>query len=508
MPRGKEIRWVLFFLLVFFLMNLLFLTRYPLVHSDESWLAGLTRNIMESGSLSVTEPFFDLKPRYPHAIKILFHLLQMPFLVIFGYSAFSVRLLSLIASCFALYLVFRCCRVIATFRLSFAIMALVSLNGQFLAAAHTARQEILLLCSLFLLILLLLKSRGSLNTRRTALMGAVTGISVGLHPNSFLLSVGCGLAILFLMLSQRKFQIKPLLAYISVTGMIALLFIGLSFLFDSQFPAHYLAYGESEFDLIVPVSNKFREFFYYLEKLWYGVSGTYILPELKANLVLFSLLLLFAAVKAFRTKEASIVSLIGMILGVLLGTILIGRYNQLSAVLWMLPCYLLLAPLLFNKPWRKAAVCTLAIIFAVSSVISVKPSLAFSYEDYLNQIGTYVSPGEKTLGNLSGGFYFDNGALLDLRNLSYLKESSLSFAEYVKIRNIQVILWPEEMDFIYSRRPAWNMVYGNPRYVGEAEEFLRTRCTYLGEFENRAYAVRIVQEIGKPYAIKAYRVNP
>ena len=33
------------FVLVWLSLNLLLLTRYPLVHSDESWLGGLTRNM-------------------------------------------------------------------------------------------------------------------------------------------------------------------------------------------------------------------------------------------------------------------------------------------------------------------------------------------------------------------------------------------------------------------------------------------------------------------------------
>ncbi len=71
-------------LALFFLFGILTLTRYPFVHSDESWLAGLTRAMMEEGSPAVTEPFFDLKPRWPHGIKILFHLLQTPILACFG----------------------------------------------------------------------------------------------------------------------------------------------------------------------------------------------------------------------------------------------------------------------------------------------------------------------------------------------------------------------------------------------------------------------------------------
>jgi hypothetical protein len=57
-------------------------------------------------------------------------------------------------------------------------------------------------------------------------------------------------------------------------------------------------------------------------------------------------------------------------------------------------------------------------------------------------------------------------------------------------------------------RPDFNALYGNPRYVPEAEAFLAERCTLLGTFENDGYGNRIVQEIGTPCAVRVYRVNP
>ena len=252
---ARERLFVFGFLLVFFGLNLLFLTRYPLVHSDESWLAGLTRNMMANADPGVTETFFDLKPRYPHAVKILFHLLQMPLILLFGYSVFSVRLLSLMAGTAALYLFYRCCRQSAPFPLSLALAALMAVNPQFLSAAHTARQEILLVCALLLLALMLLQSKGDSTGRLAVKLGVVTGLSAGLHPNAFVLAASCGAALLAVMLGRKRFRIKPLLAYVGVTGGVALVFVGLSFLFDHQFITHYMRYGDTEFDLLVPVTD-------------------------------------------------------------------------------------------------------------------------------------------------------------------------------------------------------------------------------------------------------------
>ena len=71
--RKKKILWRLAaagYLLLFGVISLCFLESFPFVHSDESWLAGLSRAMLEEKSIRVTEPFFDARPRYPHGIKL------------------------------------------------------------------------------------------------------------------------------------------------------------------------------------------------------------------------------------------------------------------------------------------------------------------------------------------------------------------------------------------------------------------------------------------------------
>ena len=70
---------LLIYLLAWFSLNLLLLNDFPGAHSDEPWLSGLTRHMLAEKKFDVTEPFFDLYPRHPHGLKIIFHILQMPF---------------------------------------------------------------------------------------------------------------------------------------------------------------------------------------------------------------------------------------------------------------------------------------------------------------------------------------------------------------------------------------------------------------------------------------------
>ncbi|HHT50925.1 MAG TPA: 4-amino-4-deoxy-L-arabinose transferase, partial [Eubacteriaceae bacterium] len=70
--RLKFKYFIYIYLLVYFILNILFLVDFPFVHSDEPWLSGLSRAMMESRSLAVTEPFFDSFERNPHSIKLIF----------------------------------------------------------------------------------------------------------------------------------------------------------------------------------------------------------------------------------------------------------------------------------------------------------------------------------------------------------------------------------------------------------------------------------------------------
>ena len=96
---------------LYFLINLLFLTAFPYVHSDESWLSGLSRHIAATGDIGVTEPFFNVYQRYPHAIRLLFHLLQAGFMQLFGYQIFTFRLISLLFSVVTLYFFYKLSRL-------------------------------------------------------------------------------------------------------------------------------------------------------------------------------------------------------------------------------------------------------------------------------------------------------------------------------------------------------------------------------------------------------------
>lgn len=517
------------YIICYFIISLYTLTKFPFVHSDESWLSGLTRNMMESGNLGVTETFFDLKPRFPHGIKMLFHLLQMPFLIVFGYDIFSFRLLSLFFSCMSLILFYVLLKSIFCVndresRNWYPLMGtiLLSADVQFIYASHFARQEIILIFCIIFAVYSLLKGK-------TVLAAVITGLAIGIHPNSFLIGTMC-LALLIPFGSERanpKNRLnrlngwKPLAVYTMITGTFAAVFIAISFYFDKNFIKHYMQYGDSEFDIGAPITNKLGEVPYFIEKIWYRVSGTYYVPDIKLELVSFAVAVVLSVMLIGlnqKNNRKEMIFVLKGITGLVVGMVIIGRYNQTS-IIFVFPLFFLLMLLVIDscfrllisrRVWqRNITIIILTVCVAASSFMSIKPWMAYSYDDYIAEISKTVEPGNKVLANLNCEYYFDNGKLLDYRNLSFLKENNMTIAEYIKANHIEYIILSEELDFIYSQRPVWNMIYGNLRYMDELNAYTRNKCVLVDSFNNNTYGVRIVQYMNsdRNFVVKIFKVK-
>lgn len=511
------------YIFCYFLISLSFLTDFPFVHSDESWLSGLTRNMMEKGDLGVTEAFYDLKPRYPHGIKIIFHLLQMPMLALFQYNVFAFRLLSLIFGCIALILFYFLLKTIfigkdqgrfGAFPLAGTL--LLSVDIQFIYASHFARQEIILICCILASFLTAYK-------KHYLIAGLITGLSIGFHPNSFLIGTMCG-AMLFpigLGKMKRLEDWKPVLGYTGITSIFAVVFVSISLAFDHDFFRHYLEYGSSEFDIGAPVTNKLLELPYFFQKIWYGVSGTYYVPDIRLELVLFAIATLAVAflLATGKLKKRTEVALLGKgIIGMLAGMVIIGRYNQTSIV-FLFPLFYIMVLLTVDHmadslckvklTAKYISVVLLTLIIASASYVNISPWLKYDYEDYTSEIAKAVTPENKVLANLNSEFYFKNGNLLDYRNLSYLKDAHMSVEEYIRKNKIEYIILSDEMDMIYSQRPVWNIIYGNLRYMDELHLFLNQNCTLVHGFRNNIYGIRIVQFMNsdRDFTVQIFKVK-
>ncbi len=511
-------------ILIFFIINLFFLTNFPFIHSDEAWLSGLSRQIMLTGNFASTEAFFDLLPRHPHAVKIFFHLLQIIFIKFFNYKIFTFRLISLLAGSLSLYFFYKISFLITKSKISsLGVLIILAVDIHFIYSSHLARQESLLILIMLAAFYYFFKNIDNENTSNShstlnsghsiskdIILGLILGAAVGFHPNAFIVALPlisiCSWDLLF----NKNTALKNYLSFGGSLAIIALIFIYLSFQFDPNFISNYSSYG-AQLGVLDSFLIKLENLRAFYLKLFYRVSGTYYIPPIKFQLLFFAAVTLASMIKFLFKKGRINLYLLLSLLTLNLGYLIIGRYNQTSIIFIFPIAYLLFMNLIKDLNLKMAGTIILvtAVILGLNSGITVLNDSHYNYQDYLEEIAEVIPQDARVLANLNTDYYFENGSLFDYRNLAYLEDNDLSFAEYIAKNEIEYIIYPEEMDFIYNSRPSWNILYGNLYpYYSEMQHFLEQETKLIKSFRNSTYAMRIVREIGqKDWKVKIYRVS-
>ena len=498
--------FVLLYLVIYGILSFSFLELFPLVHSDESWLSGLTRNMAEFHDFSVTEPFFDAWTRYPHAIKILFHSLQMLVLSFADYTVGTVRLISLITGLAVLYFFFLTAeKLLKNTGMAFFFMLLFSFDIQFIYASHFARQEIQILLLIVIAFYLFFRSEHPYTIKQGILLGLLVGIGIGFHPNSFVVAcmIGCGL--LAYMLHTRCRDIRPLVAYIGISGLFAGIIIAISESFQSDFLRNYFSYGADTFGIDAAAGDRFSSLISFFKRLFLREGGTYYVADIRLQILLFTAVMVMMLFFYFvmREKENTICQNILILLcsafGIIAGIFIIGRYSQLS-IIFLFPIGWLLVALfcsLFEKPIKKGLTIALCVVVLAISVKEVVPFLSKdTYSHYLEQISTFVEPSDKVLGNLNMDFYFENHALMDYRNLPFVMEQEDTLYHYIEAHEFEYIFYTSELSYYYEHRPYYNTIYGNIMFAEDLLRYCEEECEYIGSFSNAYYSPRILELIG------------
>ena len=512
-------------ILLFFIINIFFLTNFPFIHSDEAWLSGLSRQIMQTENLASTESFFDLLPRHPHAVKIFFHLLQIIFIKLFDYQIFTFRLISLVAGSVSLYIFYKISFLITNSKkLSLSALIILAADIHFIYSSHLARQEIILVLFFLSVFYYFLKNIDSKNAdnyylksghsvQKDFILGLILGLSIGFHPNAFIISMPLILIYSWNLIFNQKTTFKNYLSFGAALTITALLFIYLSFQFDPNFISNYSSYG-ARLGVLDSFLIKLENLKAFYLKLFYRVSGTYYIPPIKFQLIFFTAVITVSIIKSIfsRFKKDRInIYLLLTLLGLNLGYLIIGRYNQTSIIFILPAAYLIFINMIknLNSKFRGSLVLILIIILLLNTGFTIIKDSHYNYQDYLHQIAEVVPQEARVLANLNTDYYFENGSLYDYRNLEYLEENKLSFADYINKNKIEYIIYPEEMDFIYNSRPSWNILYGNLYpYYSEMQQFLKQKTKLIKIFSSSTYGMRIVRKIGqKDWSVKIYKVN-
>jgi len=504
---------ILLLIAIYFILSLSTLTSFPFVHSDEAWLSGLSRNIALHQDFSVTEPFFDLFERQPHALKILFHSIQIIFFKLLGYNIFSFRLISFVFGILTLYLFFKLSlKILKNSLLAIAATLILAVNVQFVYASHLARQEILILFFMVWSFYFYNKNLDIHHYQHDIVTAGIIGISIGIHPNSFIISLP--LAFLYVYhIATKKLKLRNLLLFGLILFVFALIFIALSKSLNPNFISDYAKYGKS-MGVLQTLSAKLGELKYYYLKLFYQVSGTYYTPKIRFELILFGFILIASFLRLLltpnRMERQQLTILLLAIAAVNTGIFLIGRYNPTS-IIFQIPFFIILLVqliLTFKKGNQMLIIISILVIFSFNTIFNALPYLHRSYSNYLANISSSVSKDAIVLANLNTEYYFNNGNLYDFRNLDFLQDNNLDFNQYIKTHNIAFIIYPEEMDVIFRERPVWNGMYGNLYpYYEDMQTFLNQNCLLISEFTDKTYGMRIARYINKKdWKIRIFKV--
>lgn len=488
------------FFALFILLNLLTLTSFPFVHSDESWLSGLSRHMMTTGELGITEPFFNAYPRKPHAIKTLFHLIQMLFISGFGYNIFAVRLMSCCFALFSLVLLMFYLRKTYEDKLHNIIaLYVLATSAFFIYSGHFARQEIVLV---FFMLLALNFYKNS----RYHLLGITIGLSIGIHPNAFLLAVMFGsLCLVDLILKKKKLG-SFLTVFFLVSGF-AVVFVLLSLAMNINFAQDYYAYG-STLGVTSGISARFTNFFLYYYKLLSRISGTYYIPYVMGEFILYCILICIHIVGVIRGKNYEYLQNLVLCVALQIGFFIIGRYNANYYVFNTIIMVLMLRSVLHHETIKRLRTTLLILAGLIScfNIYSVEhTNYEESYKEYGEMIQTNLAPDNKVLANLNSEYFFDDGKLIDYRNLAYLNNTSIEC--YIEENEIEYILYSEEMDYIY-RNPQWQILYGDMPYYDELQDYLNNQCELVCSFESPTYGMRIVRYMDDyPWEVRVYKTK-
>lgn len=507
---------LIFYIILYFIVNLLTLTSYPFVHSDEPWLAALSLEYLQKKSIFVTESFFDLMPRQPHAIKSLFHGLQSLFISLFGYSIHSVRLVSLLAGIFILFVLYKYAKSLYP-RGFFSVLltALFSLNIQFIYASHFARQEILLLLVLCLSYTLY-SSKTEAFLKKSIIIPCIIGLSIGFHPNAFIIAVMMGL-IYCKDLWRGFIELKTFLSFAGILSLFAVIYIGISLIGNPNFFTDYWGYGTT-LSVNAGLGDRWMNFLHFYSKIYQQIAGTYYLPDLKfffitALFIVFSSL--FFVCKSTLKKESlqnntEILNGYLLLIGFNIAIFMIGRYNPTSILFFIYPIYIIGFTLLRRVPIsaniKLGIVFLLCLISAAQFHTEYEPFEHDDYTHYIHEIQQNLPKNPVVLGNLSSGFAFEGIEFYDIRNLGYLHNSSVE--EYLLMHHINTIIYYEEYDYIH-RNQQWEILYGDDKtYYDELNKIIASHGKLLHQFEDTVYGNRIVPYIHDyPWQVKIYRLS-
>jgi len=271
---------------------------------------------------------------------------------------------------------------------------------------------------------------------------------------------------------------------------------------NPDFLSKYINFGSSV-GVTKPFIIKVLKLPRFFKKMFFRIEGTYYLPDIRPQMLLFALsfLILIPVSIFYKNKRIIIFSGQSLFLGILSGILIIGKYSPPSIIFIFIPGYFLffiLMTTLIKSTKGLLSICSI-LIFSTSvfSLFQVLPFINVNYNSYIKKIKTYIPENSKTLANLNTIFAFSYDELYSYRDLTVLN-AEFGFSDYIEKYKIRYIIYSEELKIIFDERPVWNTMYGNiyPWYP-DMMGFIKTSCIEITNWNEPVFGMRITSYQGK-----------
>ena len=520
----------IFLLSLYVLASFASIMQFPVIHSDELWLNGIASEMALQKSLAITEPFYDLYPRTIHPFRWLYNGLIILVRPVLGSSIRSIRTLSFIFAITSLILLYKILKVsIKNEILPLIGSILLAINIQFIYSSHQGRQEMILV--FFMLLGLFFLTRPG-TSKLSLKLSFILFLAMGIHPNSFLLGVAFT-ATLFIqgLLAPSSFKrylvIILRLAIFTCIGVITYLIVGFSM--NPNFITEYINYGTT-LGIDQALTGRFQGFYWFFYKLYQQIGGTYDLFNIKIQLLTLALIIIIGTpiiigmkIKKIHLNSSSSVlfaNAFGANIGLLLGLLIIGRYNQTSIIFFIPVLILSLAATVGYFLQKTTSKVTSSILLATSLIFVLLNAnqlwnnlqsydrqhfYTVSYDTMIETLQKNIPSDATVLGNLNTIEAFQSQKFYDIRNLGYL---DTTIENYLETRAIDYIVIHEEMDYIWRTSPKWDFLYVNLDYYPALKSYLQANATLVKTFDNPIYAMRIARYSGTyPWTTTIYKLE-
>lgn len=467
------------YIAIYFIIGIFTLTSFPLVFTDEPWLSEPSYNFIKNGTMRMMS-----FPNYGNELVhngIIFMLLNVITIWLFGFTLFAVRLfpfLFFIGSLLVLYLLLR---KLFDKKLALPIMVLVSIHPFTVNASRLMRTEVFVFF-FFLFGIYIIHNGWKEDCKKMFIAGLVCSLAILNHLVG-LFSLMAGLVIAAIHFPPNSQEGRKKLLYFIIGTVPALAVFSLNLY--SNFP-FYRTMGSSEGLFSMDLISKLLAFASYLLK---GFDFS-LRPSFQTITLIIILFISFLGVLRMpRDMKKFYLGLASAFIIVSLFLFALSHNTRLYLVYFLiLGILVLLIPIFYFDSGRKAF---LAISLALGSFFIYQDLLWINYfrgADYLSfekELREPIPAGSRVVGKINFRLSFPDCEYYAAEDMSkYIKRGLGDFEGYIKKYKIEYIIY----DYSWAYQSSIGNTDGHGTPFEKTMEFLEKKTDLIANINERYYS--------------------